>query len=96
MFIIILTYTKPIEIVDQYVQEHRTYLDECYAKNYLVVSGPQQPRTGGVLISSLTDRNLINQLIENDPYHKNDVAQYQVIEFLPVKYHNEFKSFINK
>ncbi len=95
MFIVKLTYTKPIEIVDQYVQEHRAYLDECYAKNYLVVSGPQQPRTGGILISSLSDKNIIDQIIANDPFYKYDVAKYEVIEFLPVKHHPEFKSFIN-
>lgn len=95
MFVVIITFTKPLEIVDQHVQEHRAYLDECYAKNYLVVSGPQQPRTGGILVSSLSDRNLLNQLIENDPYHKNNIAEYQIIEFLPVKYHHKFQSFLN-
>ncbi len=95
MFVVIITFTKPLEIVDQYVQEHRAYLDECYAKNYLVVSGPQQPRTGGILISSLSERNVLNQLIENDPYYKNTIAEYQVIEFQPVKSHKEFQPFLN-
>lgn len=96
MFIVIVTYIKPLEIVDQYLQPHRNYLDECYAKNYLVVSGPQNPRTGGVLVSALSDRTIIDQIIENDPYFINNIAEYQIIEFNPVKYHSNFKQFINQ
>ncbi len=95
MFIVIITFTKPLEIVDQYVQQHRNYLDECYAKNYLVVSGPQNPRTGGILISALSDRKIIDQIIAEDPYFIHKIAEYQVIEFNPVKYHSNFKQFIN-
>lgn len=94
MFIVIVTYIKPLEIIDQYLQHHRNYLDECYAKNYLVVSGPQNPRTGGILVSALSNRKIVDELIEHDPFFIHKIAEYQVIEFNPVKYHDNFKQFI--
>lgn len=96
MFVILLKYKKPIEIVDQFVAEHRNYLDTCYTNNSLFVSGPKNPRTGGVLISALTDKNAVDELIKADPYYQHDIAEYEIIEFIPVKYHKDFAKFIKK
>lgn len=96
MFVIIIKYKQPLEIVDKYVVDHRNYLDTYYANNALVVSGPQNPRTGGILISSLNDKQAVNDLIQADPFYLHGVADYEVIEFNPVKYHKDFESFIKR
>ena len=44
MFIAILTYKKPLEEVDRYLQAHRDYLAEHYATGDFIMSGPQTPR----------------------------------------------------
>ena len=94
MFLIMLNYKKPIEIVEQYLAEHRSYLDQCYAQNRLIVSGPRNPRTGGVIISQLNDRSMVEQMVQNDPFYIHGVADFEVIEFVPVKYHSEFAKFV--
>jgi len=94
MFLILLSYKKPIEIIDQYLVQHRAYLDECYQKNYLICSGPKNPRTGGVLISQLNNQADVIKMLENDPFTKHDIADYEIIEFQPVKYHQHFKHFV--
>lgn len=94
MFIILTTYLKPMDVVDQYLAEHRAYLETCYQRNLLVASGPQNPRSGGVLISQLTNRQELDAMIENDPFKQHGIASYQPIEFDPVKYHNNFACFI--
>lgn len=94
MFIILLTYKKPLEIVDQYLPEHRAFLEGGYQQGYLIASGPQNPRTGGVILSNLKDRRLLDAFIKQDPFQVYEVADYQVIEFDPVKFHDNFKSFI--
>lgn len=55
MFIVELTYLASIEQIDQYLTEHRIFLDKGYANNYFIASGPLNPRTGGIIISQLTD-----------------------------------------
>lgn len=89
-----INYKKPLEIVEQYVAKHRSFLDEGYQKNYFVVSGPRNPRTGGVLLSQLDDREKLENILKQDPYYINDIAEYEFIEFTPVKYHSNFATFV--
>lgn len=94
MFIIILTYKQPIEIVDKHIVEHRAYLDDGYNKNLLIASGPQNPRTGGILISQLKDREQLEHFLQQDPFTVHQIADYEIIEFEPIKYHPNFLPFI--
>lgn len=87
MFVILINYTKPLEIIDQYLAEHRQYLQTCYTNNQLLASGPKNPRTGGVLISHLKDHRAVEQLVKNDPFHIHQVANYEIIEFNSVLHH---------
>ncbi len=96
MFLITVTYIQSIDVVEQHLVAHRNFLEEGYQKDYFVVSGPQNPRTGGVIISQLNNRNELMKIIEQDPFYKNKIAEYNVIEFDPVKYHKDFTPFIIK
>ena len=89
-----MTYKKPLEIVDKYLALHRAFLDEGYKNNFFVASGPRNPRTGGVIISQLTSREQLENILKHDPFKTNDVADYEFIEFSPAKYHANFISFI--
>ncbi len=81
--------------MDEHLALHRAFLDKCYQDNHLVVSGPQKPRTGGVLISQLKTRPALELLIQQDPFYQKGIAQYQIIEFEPVKSHMHFQEFIS-
>lgn len=94
MFLVLITYKKLIEEIDHYLLEHRKFLDRGYKNNYLVVSGPRNPRTGGIILSQLNNRNQLEDFLKEDPFYIHDVASYDVIEFTPVKYHADFSSFI--
>lgn len=94
MFMIRVTYTKPIEVIEKHVAAHRAFLDEGYQNDYFVVSGPQNPRVGGIIISQLKNRDQLEAILKNDPYLLNDVAEYEVVEFEPVKYHKNFAGFV--
>ena len=89
-----INYKKPLDIVEQHVAAHRSFLDQWYKKNYFVASGPRNPRTGGIMISQLKDRQQLMAILQQDPYYINDIADYEIIEFTPVKYHQNFSSFI--
>ena len=94
MFLIMLTYKKTLEEVDKYLSEHRSFLDAGYKNNYFVVSGPQNPRTGAVIISQLKNRGQLENILQQDPFVLHDIVAYEIIEFIPVKYHRDFSSFI--
>lgn len=94
MFIVLITYKKPLAIIDEYLVSHRSYLDEGYKNNLLITSGPKNPRTGGILFSQLNDREQLENFLQKDPFYIHDVADYEIIEFTPIKYHANFANFI--
>lgn len=95
MFIIDIIYKKPLECIDQYLAEHRAFLEEGYKKNYFVASGPKNPRTGGIIISQLKSLNQLEDILKQDPFNLHNLADYKIVEFNPVKYHADFSVFID-
>lgn len=83
MFIAILTYKKPLEEVDRYLQAHRDYLAKHYAAGDFIASGPQTPRVGGVIMIKAENRIVVEAIITQDPFNINGIADYQIVEFTP-------------
>ncbi|HHX8678872.1 TPA: YciI family protein [Vibrio alginolyticus] len=85
MFIISLTYQVALEQVDAFIPEHVDYLNEQYANGHFILSGRKEPRTGGVIISTIGDRNKLSDVIAQDPFHREGLASYEVTEIVPTK-----------
>lgn len=83
MFIIILTYKVELATIDEYLNDHIDYLKEQYELGNFIASGRKVPRTGGVIISKITDKNILNKVIDKDPFKLNNIAKYEIIEFVP-------------
>lgn len=96
MIIIQLTFKAPIAEVDKYVQAHREFLDYYYKQGLLVMSGPIKPRTGGIIIAASNDKNHLETIFKQDPYYLAELADYQFIEFTPVKHRSELQELIQK
>lgn len=86
MFIAILTYKKPLEEVDRFLQAHREYLAEHYDAGDFIASGPQTPRVGGVILMKAESRAKIDSIIEQDPFNINGIADYRIVEFTPTMF----------
>lgn len=96
MFIIQLTYLVPIHEVEKYTQAHREFLDYYYKQGLLLVSGPMKPRTGGIIIALTKDRSLLDNILQQDPYYLAEIADYQLIEFSPIRHREELQELIQK
>jgi uncharacterized protein YciI len=83
MFIVLLNYIKPLSEVDRFVEEHRQFLQRHYAAGNFLLSGRKEPRTGGVILATAGTRAEIERIIEDDPFRREKVAEYEIIEFLP-------------
>ncbi|EQA45734.1 hypothetical protein LEP1GSC050_2844 [Leptospira broomii serovar Hurstbridge str. 5399] len=84
-FLIELLYTVPIEKIDEAVVEHRNFLQTLYDKGILLLSGPKEPRIGGVILGKSKSLQEIQDIFQNDPFQKYDYASYKFTEFSPVK-----------
>lgn len=83
MYIAIVKYKKPLEEVDRFLQAHRDYLAKRYAAGDLITSGPQNPRAGGVIMIKPMERAAVDEIVANDPFYINGIADYQIVEFTP-------------
>lgn len=84
-FVVEVTYRVPAEQLGDTVGEHRAYLQVGFDKGWLLMSGPQVPRTGGLIISRAPSRDALVEFFSHDPYHMNGLADYRFIEFDPIK-----------
>jgi len=96
MFIISLTYICDLEEVDDTLQEHVVYLKEQYKEGNFIASGRKIPRTGGIILSKLTNRDDLNRVLAKDPFNKKNLARYDIEEFVPSMTNEEFKNLLEQ
>lgn len=83
MFIITLTYVRPLEELDARMARHVAWLKKHYRSGQFIVSGRQVPRKGGVILARSGDRPALEAILEEDPFIKSGCARAEVIEFTP-------------
>lgn len=84
-FLVDIRYTAPMEMVDAVVGSHREFLQEGYDSGMLLMSGPRNPKIGGLVIARANDIEAVREYFQRDPYRLAGVAQHDIIEFNPVK-----------
>ncbi|WP_326943020.1 hypothetical protein [Aneurinibacillus migulanus] len=50
---------------------------------------------GGVILANVNTEEEIQTIIKEDPFFINKIAEYELIEFTPTKYDENFKVFVN-
>lgn len=95
MFFFSLTYKKPLTEVQKFLNDHNQYLDKFYKEGKFVFSGRKNPRIGGVILCKAANLKEAENIYHNDPFYKEKIANYDVIEFQPTKSNAIFKQIIN-
>lgn len=85
MFLLLSRYLKPASDVDRWLPEHREFLDRHYAAGRFVVSGPMEPREGGVIVTADISRTEIEEIMKEDPFLREGVSEYRYVEFTITK-----------
>lgn len=93
-FIIIIHYIDSVERVNEIRPRHRDFLEKGYKDGTVLFSGPQVPRTGGLIAARGKTVEEVKNFFSNDPYQKEKAAEYQFIEFEPVHYQQFMKDWI--
>ncbi|AWF80093.1 GTP cyclohydrolase [Microbulbifer sp. A4B17] len=94
MFIVSLTYIKPPEEVDKFNLEHVEFLNKYYELGYFQLSGRKEPRTGGVILVTIDSRAVLDQILKQDPFYREGLANYEVTQILPTKSSQELEFLI--
>lgn len=94
MFVLLLKYKKSLEEVEKALEAHITYLEKYYVLDKFICSGRRNPRIGGLILCNAKDKDEVNEIIKEDPFYKEDIAEYEIIEFMPTKYAEGFEKFV--
>lgn len=78
MFIVLLTYTAPLERIDAAGPAHRDWLKACYDDGVFLASGPQDPRTGGAILAHGLSRAELEERLAGDPFAQQGLATYAI------------------
>ena len=90
MFIVSLTYICELEEIDKILPEHIEYLKNQYKKGNFIASGRKIPRTGGIILSKLDNKEKLEKVLNEDPFKINNLAKYEIQEFISSMTSNEF------
>lgn len=94
MFIVILTYKRPVEEIEKNLAEHIRFLDRYYENKKFLISGRRNPRIGGIILVNSDSLEEVNRIISEDPFHVNNLADYEIIEFIPTKFISQLSDII--
>ena len=81
MFLIELTYKVPLARIDAHMAEHVVFLKKHYAAGHFLISGRKIPREGGIILALGTTRDQIQTIIEEDPFFREGLADFRIVEF---------------
>jgi uncharacterized protein YciI len=85
MFVLIARYTKPAEEVDRLLDGHRAWIKRHMEAGTILLTARQVPLTGGLILARGESPEEIWKMIAEDPFHSSGSAQYEVLQFQPVR-----------
>jgi uncharacterized protein YciI len=83
VYLMISTYSAPLEQVDEVRAEHLRFIDDLDQRGLVVSAGRQDPPVGGVVILDVHTEAEAQVLMADDPYVLRGLAAYRAIGWQP-------------
>lgn len=93
MFVVLLTYERPLAEIDRRMGAHVAFLEEGYRAGVFLASGRQVPRRGGVILAMAPSRADLESVMERDPFVREGLARFEIVEFRTSLHHPALKNF---
>jgi uncharacterized protein YciI len=93
MFLVLLTYERPLAEIDRRMGAHVAFLKECYRAGLFLASGRQVPRRGGVILAVAPSRGELEAVMARDPFVREGLASFEIVEFRTSLYHPALERF---
>jgi uncharacterized protein YciI len=93
MFLVLLTYERPLAEIDRRMGAHVAFLEECYRAGVFLASGRQVPRKGGVILAVAPSRAELAAVMERDPFVREGLARFEIVEFRTSLHHPALARF---
>ncbi|EMP9723518.1 hypothetical protein RVY14_000805 [Enterobacter cloacae] len=83
VYIVILTYIRPLEEIDAAIPAHIEWLKKGYAEGIFLASGRRVPRNGGVILARSESLASLEERLREDPFQRLKLATADIIPFEP-------------
>ncbi|GAA3514675.1 YciI family protein [Actinocatenispora rupis] len=84
MFLVTLTYERPLEEIDALLDAHYTNPDGVFARGLVRLAGRLEPRTGGLMVLA-GSRAEVEAAVAADPFVTSGAATATIVEFHPTR-----------
>ena len=78
-------YTRPADEVDRMLDDHKAWITRNAEAGRILLTARQVPLTGGLILARGDSEQAIWEMIREDPFHASGAAEYEVLEFAPVR-----------
>ena len=83
VYIVILTYIKPLKEIDAAIHTHVEWLKKGYSEGIFLASGRRTPRNGGVILAKSESLAFLEERLREDPFQRLKLATVEIIPFEP-------------
>jgi uncharacterized protein YciI len=81
MFVVLTRYLRAFELDDPHLLAHRKFLSDQAAAGRVLVSGPRNPRVGGLTLYDMSSESDLQELLSQDPMRIAGMLESEIIEF---------------
>ncbi|TCP56251.1 uncharacterized protein YciI [Tamaricihabitans halophyticus] len=93
MYVVVITYTAPLQEVDFALPDHAEWLAKQYGAGLFLASGRRETHNGDVILTCQMSRGKLDAVLATDPFALQHLARHEVIGFDATRTAHELASF---
>jgi len=94
MYILFINFTKSLQDIQPVFPAHLEFIDAHIKTGKFILSGGLTGKPSGVVLANINNGDELKALLAEDPCVLEQVAEYEIIEFTPSRYHESLASLI--
>ena len=94
MYILFINPTKSPEALAPVFPAHSEFLERYCKAGKFILTGGLTARPAGMVLANVNSGDELKAMLAEDPFVREQVAEYEVIEFKPSRYHESLASLI--
>jgi len=83
LFVVVSRYAAPISELDEAMAAHRDFLRTCYSRGVFILSGPREPRNGGIILARAGSEAGLRRILDQDPFRRGGLIEYDLFGWSP-------------
>ena len=83
LFVIDLEYTVPFDQIEPVLAPHMDFVAQAYQQGHFLLSGPKDPRTGGIVVAQAPNLETLQALLAQDPFVSENLVKVTISSFQP-------------